>query len=424
MTILTAVQRLPLSFFMALLLLTSLVPAAHAEPESFVHPLDIVDEPAGRIDGPGYRPPLEEEEPLPSYSPVAGLQIVAFPYNQADPEDVIQYPGAPNLERGFSVRYAQFGFKGSLGPLWTGYILTAGAVAQPDGSLAFGIENARIDLNFESGPFQIYKYGLLAGAQKIPFSRQSLNSRVLMQFPDRSTVVQEMDIRRDVGLVAYGRISDQQETWRLDARGGVFNGRGNRIYAPDVGDGNHYVGRLQLDVFAPIEGTEGDFRDAVAREQPQLSVGISALHNEDLARNTTAYGGDLAFNWHGVGIQAEYIHTSHRPDDGSLLVLDDLADRWETSGWYVQGGYYIIPERLETAVRYDAYNVDILANAAGEMDFSTVTFGVNWHLLRPHRLIDNTFRLKTGVYYTARHEGRGVPSQANDTLGLQLSMYY
>ncbi len=354
----------------------------------------------------------------PTAQPVADLQFTAFPYNKARVEDVMQYPGGPDKDRGFAVRYAHLGFHGDLGVDWVEYVLTAGAVAQTDGKTAFGIENARIDLGLGvTSATEGVGYGISAGAMKIPFSRQSLNRRILLQFVDRAVVVQELDIRRDVGLLAFGQYTGEDAGWRLDLRAGAYNGRGHRAFAQDNDDGRMYVGRMQLDLFSLMGTDEGDGRALTERSRPKVSLGASMLRNDDLTRTSTGYNGDLAIKWYGLSLQAEFIKTDYRAADGGATQPAPFADEWATSGWYAQGGYYVIAERIEVVGRYDVFSVDRLVDVAPRMTFATATGGINFDLLKAKRL-------RTGIYYIARFEGEGVPEQANDTLGMQLSMYY
>jgi phosphate-selective porin len=81
-----------------------------------------------------------------------------------------------------------------------------------------------------------------------------------------------------------------------------------------------------------------------------------------------------------------------------LSAKDEMTSK---SGWYVQGGYFILPKKLQAIVKWDTYDKD-LDVAADRTDL--LTLGVNWFIWGKTKLVVN--------YNLYRKEGEGTTNQA------------
>ena len=147
-------------------------------------------------------------------------------------------------------------------------------------------------------------FGVQAGQFKTPFTREFLTSLADVETADRSTVVDSLAPKRDLGIMADYAIGPTA-TLIL----GVFNGEGQNVTA-NTDSTLLWVGR------------------ATVRPIAYLTVGANvATYGSD----STRYGADASVEYQGAALKAEYIG-QHR--DGG--VVDD-------KGWYAQETYKVVP---------------------------------------------------------------------------------
>jgi len=352
-------------------------------------------------------------------------------FNDMPEDEVLQYPGSPDKERGFALRKASFGLQGRIFYDWLGMKLTASAEQQKDGTLAFGLENAFLQARFRpeawTRPGFVPEFGAHLGAMKIPFSRQNLASEPQMQFINRAVVVEEIDIRRDLGATLDAGVALGDETVAVRLRAGAFNGQGYRVYAADNNSKPMVVVRAVVDLLGPMAAGEGDLsqsillgalRDADFRmHKPRVSLGASFLQNNDIDRTVRAWGVEAEVRWMGLSLLGEYIATEYDYD----LTVDTVGDvrtrRWNTDGWYLQGGLFVWPRRVELVCRYEEYRIDLLNQTSDEARIALLTGGVNVHLTRKNNL-------KLMANYIHRSEKKGFPQMDNDSMTVGLSLLF
>jgi phosphate-selective porin OprO/OprP len=182
-----------------------------------------------------------------------------------------------------------------------------------------------------------------AGQFKVPFSRQRLTSSGSQQFVDRAIVVDEFAEGRDIGVQVRGLAADA----RVEYRAGVFNGAGQNALA-DVG-GLQYNGRVVFQPFGELEYAEGDVGSS---ESPRLAVAGNVEYNA--ARNVRAdgrrrrvVGADVALHYRGASLLGEVYRR-----DLSL----EAAPTASSTGYMIQAGYFVIPQRLEVAGRLASWD--------------------------------------------------------------------
>lgn len=196
------------------------------------------------------------------------------------------------------------------------------------------------------------------GQTKVPFGRQRVMSSGNQQMVDRSIVVGELNLDRDVGvllrsddLFGLGGV--------LSYTLGVMGGDGRNRLGTNVG--LLYVARAQVNPF-------GKFDDLVASdlgrlEKPRLSIGVAAARNVATVRqrstvSTTFKNGsltydhlaaDVLFKWRGFSLEAEaLLRYAEQPS-----LMGATTTEWARAGWgyYVQAGYLPI-DAFEVSARW------------------------------------------------------------------------
>jgi phosphate-selective porin O/P len=147
-------------------------------------------------------------------------------------------------------------------------------------------------------------FGVQVGQFKTPFTREFITSLADVETADRSTVVDSIAPKRDMGIMADYAVGPTA-TFML----GVFNGEGQNVTA-NTDSTLLWVGR------------------ASARPVAYLTLGTNVAR---YGSDSTRYGVDASLEYRGAALKGEYIG-QHR--DGGLL--DD-------KGWYAQGTYKVLP---------------------------------------------------------------------------------
>jgi len=187
---------------------------------------------------------------------------------------------------------------------------------------------------------------LRVGQTKVPFGRQRVISSGAQQMVDRSIVVAELNLDRDVGILL--RSDDLFGLGgRLAYTLGVMGGDGRNRLGTNVG--LLYVARVQVNPF-------GRFDDLVAGdlerlERPRLSIGLAAARNVATVRPRSTIGttyrngsltydhlaADLLFKWRGFSLEAEtLLRHAEQPN-----LVGATTTEWARAGWgyYLQAGY-------------------------------------------------------------------------------------
>ena len=147
-------------------------------------------------------------------------------------------------------------------------------------------------------------FGAQVGQFKTPFTREFITSLADVETADRSTVVDSIAPKRDLGIMADYAIGPTA-TLML----GVFNGEGQNVTA-NTDSTLLWVGRASVRPIAYVT----------------IGANVAAYGSD-----STRYGVDAGLEYLGAALKGEYIG-QHR--DGG--VLDD-------KGWYAQGTYKVLP---------------------------------------------------------------------------------
>ena len=158
-------------------------------------------------------------------------------------------------------------------------------------------------------------WALQAGQFKTPFTREFITSLADIETADRSTVVDSLAPKRDIGLMGeytYRKVS----LWA-----GVFNGEGQNVTAN-------------------TDSTLLGVARAAVRVVPELSLAVNGAR---YFGDSTRYGVDAAYEGPRVTVKGEYIGQSRDGSPG--------PDDW---GWYGLGALFVIP-RLQAVGKYEDF---------------------------------------------------------------------
>jgi len=255
----------------------------------------------------------------------------------------VEYDHLEKNVDGFRIRRARLSLKGEILKNIQ-YRLQVDAVKSPvllDGEVEIQF-NPQLRLRF--------------GQFKLPFSSENLTSSSALDTINRSLTVEKLcpgrDIKasgRDIGISLNGRFSWAEYSL------GIFNGSG--INKTDTNDRKDVAGRLVVYPVSSLVLGLAHYRGGYSSEQGDLI----------LVKNRT--GLEMGFVRGGLSVKGEYI-----------FARDDETEKY---GWYAQGGYYLIPEKIQTIVKYDCLdtNMHIRGNRS-----ETMTFGLNWFFSKKTKL--------------------------------------
>jgi len=193
-------------------------------------------------------------------------------------------------------------------------------------------------------------FSLRIGQFKVPFSTENLTSGSDLDTINRSQPVEKLcpgrDIGsqgRDIGATVLGKFSIVECTL------GVFNGSGSN--KADLNSEKDFGGRL---VVKPAEF----LTLAGAFYEGRYS---SAAGADPVTRDRA--GLELLFNYSSFSVKGEFIHAKD--------------NKTSKTGWFLQGGYFILQKKLQAILKFDSYDKDRdLADDRSDL----ITFGLNWFL--------------------------------------------
>jgi hypothetical protein len=189
------------------------------------------------------------------------------------------------------------------------------------------------------------------GQFHVPFSLENLTSDADLDFVNRAAVVETLvpgrdngSSGRDIGAAFYGSYSI------LEYEVGLFNGSG--INKADTNSHKDWGGRgvIHPFKFLAVGGSLYRGRQNITADAP-----LTKRDREGI---------EAAIIFKRASLKGEYIHAT-----------DDIVSK---AGWYVQGGFFALPGKIQGVVRYDTLDPD--RSMAGDAK-NVITLGVNWFIL-------------------------------------------
>ena len=239
---------------------------------------------------------------------------------------------------------------------------------------------------------QFAEANVKVGQWKAPFGLEQLTPDPTLIIIERSLPTGAITPERQIGVQVWGKpftnIWPAQKDL-LTYYAGIFNGNGRNV---TVNDNNNfmYVGRLEL---LPWQGKllgqksslklGADILNSRDDKGTNISQSLNLLVNSDGslspftlpgADERTAWSVDAWFNLGPFDLIGEYLQekVNGRTVNG---VPPGFAD-FTTNGFYVTGAYYLIPKKLQAAVRWEQLN----PGQRGNDGIHSITGGLNYYI--------------------------------------------
>jgi phosphate-selective porin len=230
------------------------------------------------------------------------------------------------------------------------------------------------------------------GQWKAPFGLEQLTPDPKLFIIERSLPTSALTPERQIGVQIWGKPltnlwPEQKDLVTYYA--GIFNGNGRNF---NTNDNNNfmYVGRLELQ----------PFKGKLLGQEASLKLGGDVLNTRDDAGTNIAPSGNLKVNadgslasftlpgaaertawsldaWLNIGpfdVIGEYF--SEDVNGRTVLgVAPGFAD-FSPNGWYVQGSYFIIPKKLQAAVRWE----ELDPAQVPDDGIHSITGGLNYYI--------------------------------------------
>ena len=230
------------------------------------------------------------------------------------------------------------------------------------------------------------------GQWKAPFGLEQITPDTKLFIIERSLPTGALTPERQIGVQLWGKPfasvwPDQKDL--LTYYAGIFNGNGRNI---STNDNNNfmYVGRLEAMPFkGRVFGQESSLKfggdvlnsrdDAGTNISPALNLKVNADGSLSAftlpgADERTAWSVDAWVNIGPFDLIGEYF--SEEVNGRAVnSVAPGFAD-FEPSGWYVQGSYFILPKKLQAAVRFE----DLNPGQMGNDGIHSITGGLNYYI--------------------------------------------
>jgi hypothetical protein len=284
---------------------------------------------------------------------------------------------------GFDIRRARLDLKGNITPFF-GFRLQTEFAGSPKLLDAYGEIKLNDYVNFTIGQF------------KIPFSLENLASSNKLELIDRSQVVETLAGRgrdvignqngRDIGIQMGGALIKSKGINLVEYRVGIFNGSGINV-ADTANESKDIGGRL---IFNPVKGLSfaASYYNGYAKAIKPASDFIGK--SQDRKR----FGVEGSYTTTRLALKGEFIEGK----DGDT----------HKSGWYIWGGYFVIPQKLQVVAKYDTFDPDTVKD---ENVTTNVVAGVNFNFNAWARI---------QAFYTLREE-QGT-SVDNDYFAVQFQI--
>ncbi len=227
------------------------------------------------------------------------------------------------------------------------------------------------------------------GQYKVPFNREELNSSSALQVVGRSIISDYFEYDSDIGAGVYGLLGGGMIRYDF----GLFQGEGTN-QKNDKGDtGMLWAGRVQAVL---IGGNAKKVKENFAKK-PTLMIG-AAIAGIDVEGGSdsnigipsgervledgkvTSFTADINYRDPRFNLTGEYIGRWVNPDDVGVGTAYDY-------GFRVQGGFFLVPKKVELASRYAMVTFDDdVAGVDGDLDnVWTFTQGFNYYLSGNHK---------------------------------------
>lgn len=182
------------------------------------------------------------------------------------------------------------------------------------------------------------------GQYKQPFSRQEVASSAKLQFVDRSNVSDEFSPSRQRGTMIHGAVGGAGHYYA-----GIFNGLSTGEGTNAGPTDNLYSGVAQFTYDIGDYGSREMEGDVYNTKGFAMTFGGAFMYGQGTEADAGDFdhydfNADVGMRASGFSLQSEFYH--------STLDVDGADDKVEDAGFYVQAGYFFVPEKWEVASRF------------------------------------------------------------------------
>jgi len=253
------------------------------------------------------------------------------------------------------------------------YKLSTDFISAPDSDANNGASPAVRDAYIDWRPCNDDS-GVRLGAFKTAISRQFNTDQQSMQFADRSKVSEYFTLGRQNGAMGYASLADGMVT----GSAGIFNGQSDGETANASGVDTKHTGVAALRVNPSGHMNVAEEGDIDWTEDLATSLGVayaySDKNNGGVSNQSGLINADANLKYMGLGLHAEYFYQNNDADISG-----------DPSGFYVQGGYYVMPKKLELAARYGYTDCDhgtAAGTCSGFKNINEVSASINYYFWR------------------------------------------
>jgi len=301
----------------------------------------------------------------------AKLQFGGFIQVQGEAGDVVTSRFADGNDRIF-VRRARIGVGGSFTEK-VDYRLEGEFAGSLGASSAMRAQMTDGYITFLKSPALMIRTGQF----KTPYGYEQLYSDTKLMTPERSAANDILTVGRQLGVQLAGDVASKRVSYAI----GAFNGNASNTSFNDTETflvaarlSSYLVGNAAAprSLRVGVNGYTSD--DSAVTLLPLFGVDstpLSPARDNIFAGNRSAYGIDAQFVSARTEVWAEYLSTEFEPDNNVP------RDRFTSSGWYAQAGYFAIPSKLQLVGKYESS--DLSDEVAGD-DFDIYWLGANWFL--------------------------------------------
>ena len=229
------------------------------------------------------------------------------------------------------------------------------------------------------------------GQWKAPFGLEQITPDTTLYLIERSLPTGALTPERQLGVQLWGKpfthVWPEQKDL-LTYYAGIFNGNGRNITNNDNNE-FMYVGRLELQPFkGKIFGQEsflklgGDVLNSRDAAGTNISQALNLLVNDDgslspftlpTADERTAWSVDAWLKLGPFDLIGEYFeeYVNGRTVNG----VPGMPD-FTTNGYYITAGYFLIPKKLQLAMRWE----DLNPGQRGNDGIRSITGGLNYYI--------------------------------------------
>lgn len=269
------------------------------------------------------------------------------------------------------------------------------------------------------------------GNANAPFSRELLTSSKKQQLIERTFVGDHNygTPDRNLGVHAAGSLMDKKVTWAASASSASIDPTSSKLdfdtpvnKSSDFNEGWMFSGRVDYHPFGHLKMSQGDFD----RSALKATVGVAAFTwKNDGDNNTyttagadtsggatpdvdTANGLELsgAVRFMGASVDAEYNIFNADTVDPTVTAGIYRNGTTKLANYAVEGGYMVIPSKLELVAGYQVQDADNYARK-----WKRTSVGANWFF--------NKHDIKAQVTYRMGSDVDGVAGSDKDELFVQ-----